>query len=133
MLILNLMLLIIMVVDKSSSSVIDDQVPVSSKQNETVSESKINVVSDTPDDNPNPYYPEYNYPTGYRFFDMDIMSHIVAVVTCPVCCCFSLTLVENKKQGLAFQLKLICTGDNCTCHTYFGHQRKSPKTLMSIV
>ena len=41
---------------------VDDQVAGLSKQNETVSESKINVVSDTPDDNINPYCPEYKYP-----------------------------------------------------------------------
>ena len=79
-----------------------------------MSESKVNVVSDTPDDNTNPYYPEYKYPTGYRFFDMDIMSNIVAVVACPHYCCLSLTLLEIRKQGLPFQLKLICTGDNYT-------------------
>ena len=101
-----------MVVESSSGEV--DEVPGLSEQNETVSESKIHVVSDTPDDNTNPYYPEYKYPTGYRFFDMDIMSNIVAIVACPHCCCLSLTLLEIKKQGLAFQLKLICTGDNCT-------------------
>ena len=46
--------------------------------------------------------------------DMDIKSNIVAVVTCSHCCCLSLALFEIKKQGLEFQLKLICTGDNCT-------------------
>ena len=89
---------------ESSSVEVDDQVP---GQNETVSESKINVVSDTPDDNTNPYYPEYKYPTGYRFIAMDIIYNIVAVVACPHCCCLSLTLSEIKKQGLTFRFKLI--------------------------
>ena len=49
---------VIDMVVESSSAEVDDQVPGLSKQNETVSESKVNVVSDTPDDNTNPYYPE---------------------------------------------------------------------------
>ena len=71
---------------ESRSGEVDDQVPGLSKQNETVSESKINVVIDTPDDDTNPYYPGYKYPTGYRFSNMDITSNIVAGVACPCCC-----------------------------------------------
>ena len=52
------------------------------------------------------------------------------MVSCPQCYCTSLNLVQNRKQGLSFEMKLVW------CHIgaiYFGRQREDQQIMKSIV
>ena len=88
--------------------------------NQTISESKV-------EDIPLPNVTEdFIAPTGYRFMDMSILDSVFGMVSCPQCFCTSLNLVENRKQGLAFELKLVCSGSDCDwCHIFWTSKKKA--------
>ena len=88
--------------------------------NQTISESKV-------EDIPLPNVAEdFIAPTGYRFMDMSILDSVFGMVSCPQCFCTSLNLVENRKQGLAFELKLVCSGSDCDwCHIFWTSKKKA--------
>ena len=48
---------------------------------------------------------EFIAPTGYGFMDTSTLDSVLSMVSCPRCFCTSLNLVEDRKQGLAFELK----------------------------
>ena len=75
--------------------------------NQTISESKVEEIP-LPD-----VAEEFIAPTGYRFMDMSILDSVLSMVSCHQCLCTSLNLVEKRKQGLAFELKLICSRFDC--------------------
>ena len=105
--------------DGHSLMEIDEEVPGTSIENITVSESKVEQIVNSE---------ENNKPTGYRFVDMDIMTNLFSVIACPKCYCSILTLIENKKQGLAFQLQLVCSKFDCNwSHEFWTSKKKSRK------
>ena len=77
----------------------------SSKQ--TISEAKIKEIP-VPDTTE-----EFTAPTGYRFMDTSILDTVFSMVSCPPCYCTSLNLVQNRKHGLSFEIKLICGSIYC--------------------
>ena len=79
---------------------------------------------------PNGY--RFMAPNGYRFMDMSIRDIVLSMVSCPQCFCTSLNLVENRKQGLAFELKLVCSRLTVIDAIYCGHQRKDQEIMMLI-
>ena len=91
-----------------SGTSVDEVVIEPSKQ--TISEAKIKEIH-VPDNTE-----EFTAPTGYRFMDLSILNKVFSMVSCPLCYCTSLNLVQNKKQGLSFEMKLVCGsigGDWC--------------------
>ena len=55
---------------------------------------------------------------------MDILSGVFSIVACPECG-NKLKLLETKKQGLSFQLKVICEQGGCVNGpTFFGHRKR---------
>ena len=61
------------------------------------------------------------------------MGSVFSVVSCPQCFCTSLNLIENRKQGLAFESKLVRSIFDCDWWPiYFGHQRKDEEFMMLI-
>ena len=96
-------------VGKGSGTSVDEVVIEPSKQ--TISEEKIKEI-------PVPANTEeFTAPTGYRFMDMCILDTVFSMVSCHQCYCTS--LVQNKKQGLSFEIKLVCGSIDCDwCHIF---------------
>ena len=59
--------------------------------------------------------------------DMSILDTVFSMVSCPQCYCTSLNLVQNKKQGLFFELKLICGSIDCDWCNIFWTSKKISK------
>ena len=100
------------------SSTMDDVEEGPSKQ--TISESKVEEI-------PLPDVAEgFIAPTGYRVMDMSILGSVLSMVSCPQCFCTSLNIVEKRKQGLAFELKLVCSRFDCDlCHIFWTSKKRS--------
>ena len=100
------------------SSTMDDVVEGPSKQ--TISESKVEEI-------PQPDVAEgFIAPTGYRVMDMSILDSVLSMVSCHQCFCTSLNLVEKRKQVLAFELKLVCSRQDCDwCHIFWTSKKRS--------
>ena len=97
---------------KGIGTSVDEVVIEPSKQ--TISEAKIKEIPVA--DNTE----EFTAPTGYRFMDMGILNTVFSMVSCPQCYCTSLNLVQNKKQGLSFEMKLVCGSIDCDwCHIFW--------------
>ena len=45
--------------------------------------------------------------------DMSILDTVFSMVPCPQCYCTSLNLVQNEKQDLSFEMKLVCGSIDC--------------------
>ena len=98
-------------VGKGSGTSVDEVVIEPSKQ--TISEASIKEIP-VPDNTE-----EFTAPTGYRFMDMSILDTVFSMVCCPQCYCTSLNLVQNRKQGLSFEIKLVCGSIDCDlCHIF---------------
>ena len=92
------------------NSTIDD---VEGPSKQTISESKVEEI-------PLPDVAEFIAPTGYRFMDMSILDSVLSMGSCPQCFCTALNLVEKRKHGLAFELKLVCSRYDCDwCHIFW--------------
>ena len=63
--------------------------------------------------------------TGYRFIDMAVLANVFNLVACPKCG-HKLTLTETNKQGLSFELNLVCiSGEGCEWkHTFWTSKKK---------
>ena len=84
----------------------------------TASEKKVKEIP-TPDDT-------RVTPTGYRFMDMNLLGLVFSVVSCPRCKLQSLTMTQNKKQGLAFEMSLSCSDKSFGwCHTFWTSKKRS--------
>ena len=99
------------------SSTMDD---VEGPSKQTISKSKVEEIP-LPD-----VAEEFIAPTGYRVMDMSTLDSVLSMVSCPQCFCTSLNLVENRKQGLAFKLKLVCSRFDCDwCHIFWTSKKRS--------
>ena len=103
---------------KVSGTSVDEVVIEPSKQ--TISEVKIKEIP-IPDNTE-----EFTAPTGYRFMDTSILGTVFSMVSCPQCYCTSLNLVQNRKQGLSFGMKLVCGSIDCDwCHISWTSKKRS--------
>ena len=58
--------------------------------------------------------------------DMSILDTVFSMVSCPQCYCTSLNLVQNEKQGLSFEMKLVCGSIDCDwCHIFWTSKKIS--------
>ena len=65
-----------------------------------------------------------NVLTGNRIIDMDILRNVFAILSCPECKESHLSCTQNKKQGLAFEMKLECL--ECDwCYNFWTSKKKS--------
>ena len=105
------------VVGEGSGTSVDEVVIEPSKQ--TISAAKI-IEIPVPDNTE-----EFTATTGYRFMDVRILDTVFSMVDCPQCYCTSLNLVQNKKQGLSFEMKLVCGSIDCDwCHIFWTSKKR---------
>ena len=88
---------------------------------QTVSQSKVEGIplpSDELTDVP---------PSGYRFMDLGILENVFSILICPKCFVGKVKMVENKNQGLSFQLKLDCSSEICNWSNEFWTSKKQSR------
>ena len=92
------------------------------------------LVTIAEDEKPEPKvydkYSEEDSPTitGFRFFDMEVLSSVFKQLRCGDCCSFSLVLMgdSTKRKGCASTLRLLC--EHCGWKLSFCTSRKQGKS-----
>ena len=89
----------------------------------SVSEKKLSGTSEKISEGTNINKNNSECPTGNRFVDMDILSGVFSIVACPECG-NKLKLLETKKQGLSFQLQILCEHGCEWSHSFWTSKKK---------